>query len=49
MTQVFNLKKFALGLLLMGLVGFATSLTAKADIVTFASFGAFSSFSNANI
>lgn len=37
MTQFSNLKKLALGLLLAVLVGFASSLTAKADIVVLAS------------
>ena len=33
MTQFVNFKKLALGLLLLGLVGFATSMTARADII----------------
>ncbi len=46
MTQYLHLKKFVFGLVMMGLVGFATSVTAKADIFTFSTFGAFSSASN---
>ena len=37
MTQFSNLKRLALGLLLMAIVGFATSMTARADIIVLSS------------